>query len=137
MNIKYVISLQCSIVKERCSGYLCEESFYNRDGFFTEYPKDADIRFLAIECGGCCGRASLRKVSNALKLMQKRAGITKGEVALHLASCVCRESYHGPICPHLDYLKELLGRLEIPLYEGSRLSDKTQSRLDENGKWSK
>lgn len=137
MDVKYVIALQCSIVKERCSGYLCEESFHNREGFFADYPKDSDIRFLSIECGGCCGRASLRKVSNALKLMQKRAGITKGQVVLHFASCICRESYHGPKCPHLDYLKELLGRIDISLSEGTRLSKNTQARLDGNGKWSR
>ena len=135
MNIKYIITVQCDIVKERCSGYLCEEAFHNRQGGFSNYPKDADIRFLSFTCGGCCGRATLRKLSNALKLLKKRAGITTEEVALHFSSCICRESFHGPKCPHYDYLKELVERKEVKWFEGTRISDKTQSRTDENGKW--
>ncbi len=136
-DIKYIITLQCHIVKERCSGYLCEEAFHLRQGGFAHYPKDTDIRYLSITCGGCCGRASLRKLSNALKLLKKRAGIEPEQVALHFSSCICRESFHGPKCPHYDYLKELVSRKNVKCFEGSRISDTTQSRLDENGHWSK
>ena len=135
MTPKYVIALQCHIVKERCSGYLCEESFYNREGGFSGYPKGADIRYLSFTCGGCCGRASLRKLSNALKLLKKRANIDKSEVIVHFSSCMCRESFHGPKCPHFDYIQEVIGRKEVTTVEGTRISDKTSSRLDDNGKW--
>ncbi|MCG8683532.1 MAG: CGGC domain-containing protein, partial [Desulfobacterales bacterium] len=107
MNPKYIITLQCDIVKERCSGYLCEEAFYNREGGFSGYSKDADSRYLSFSCGGCCGRASLRKLANALKLLKKRAGIDTGGVVVHYSSCMCRESFHGPKCPHFDYIQEL------------------------------
>ncbi len=137
MTPKYIIALQCHIVKERCSGYLCEESFYNRQGGFSGYPKDADIRYLSFTCGGCCGRATLRKLANALKLLKKRADIDSAEVVLHYSSCMCRESFHGPKCPHFDYIQELVSRKELTTVEGTQISDKTSSRLDENGKWHK
>ncbi|MCP4650485.1 MAG: CGGC domain-containing protein, partial [PVC group bacterium] len=38
-KIKYIVVVQCHIVKERCSGYLCEYAFSKRTGSFSKYPK--------------------------------------------------------------------------------------------------
>ena len=34
MGNKYVAIIQCDIAHNRCSGYACTESFYNREGMF-------------------------------------------------------------------------------------------------------
>jgi len=133
---RYVVILQCSIVKERCSGFFCEDAFCRRTGVFAEYTADASIRHLTIDCGGCCGRATLRKLSHLLKLLDKHAAIGPKDVVLHFASCVCNESFHGPKCPHYDYLKTLVERKGITWREGTRISEKAASRRDAQGHWS-
>ena len=37
MGNKYVAIIQCDIAHNRCSGYACTESFYNREGMFENY----------------------------------------------------------------------------------------------------
>lgn len=134
---KYVVALQCHIVKERCSGFLCEDAFWNRKDGFTEYLAEDKIRYMNITCGGCCGRATLRKLSNLLKLLKKHSEIKPDEVTLHFSSCICRESFHGPICPHYDYLKELVERKGIRWREGTRFSNKAKQLWDKEGAWHK
>ena len=134
-NVRYVVVLQCHIVKERCSGYLCEEAFASRSGGFEGYAVDEPIRYLNLTCGGCCGRATLRKLSNLMKLLRKRSDITPDEVVLHFSSCICKESFHGPKCPHYDYLKELVERKGLQWREGTRISEQAEGRRDEEGKW--
>ena len=132
---KYIVVLQCHIVKERCSGFFCENAFWNRQGGFADYPQDQPIRFLTLTCGGCCGRATLRKLSHFLKRLRKHSDISPSEVVLHFASCICKENFHGPKCPHYDYLKELVERKGLTLREGTRISDHAQNRRDEEGHW--
>ncbi|MCP4131326.1 MAG: CGGC domain-containing protein [bacterium] len=132
---KYIIVLQCHIVKERCSGFLCEDAFFNRKDGFREYPADAPIRYVNITCGGCCGKATLRKLGNFSRLLAKKTKILPEEVTLHFASCICRENFHGPVCPHYDYLKELVERKGIAWKEGSRISPLAEKRRDADGHW--
>jgi predicted metal-binding protein len=134
-DVKYIVTLQCDIVMERCSGFLCENAFTNRTGGFADYPADAKIRYLSFTCGGCCGRATLRKLSNLVKLIQSKTQIAPGEVVLHFASCICKESFHGPVCPHYDYLKELVERKAITWREGTHISPTSESRRDAAGHW--
>ena len=44
-EIEYIVVVQCHIVKERCSGYLCEYAFSERTGSFSKYPKDVQFVF--------------------------------------------------------------------------------------------
>ena len=134
-DIKYIIILQCHIVKERCSGFYCENSFTNRDGEFSEYSMDDNIRYISMTCGGCCGRATLRKLTNFFQLLKKRTKISNDEVVLHFSSCICKENFHGPICPHYDYLKELVGRKNINWKEGARICDLSEKRRNKKGEW--
>ena len=128
----YVVVVQCHIVKERCSGYLCEEAFSKRTGAFSEYPADGQIRFLSLTCGGCCGRAVHRKLANLIKQIGKRDGIEKDRIGVHLSSCICFDSYHGPECPHKDYLKVMISeKLGVDMVEGSRISKLTEKRRKE------
>ncbi len=118
----YVVVVQCHIVKERCSGYLCELAFHERSGGFEGYPAEG-LRLLTMTCGGCCGRAVHRKLANLLRQLRKREGVGKDRVVVHLSSCVANDNFHGPPCPHKDYLRTLIAdRLGLALREGSRVS---------------
>ena len=136
-DTKYIIILQCHIVKERCSGFYCENSFTQRDGGFSEYPAEKDIRYVSMTCGGCSGRATLRKLTNLLQLIKKRTEISTEEVILHFSSCICKENFHGPICPHYDYIKELVDRKNLKWKEGTRISEQSEKRRNEKGEYSK
>jgi predicted metal-binding protein len=123
----YVVILQCHIVKERCPGYLCEKAFHERTGGFAGYPKDRPIRYLSLTCGGCCGRATHRKLTKLLRTMA-RDGATKDQVVVQLSSCVCKDNYHAPPCPHLDYIKTLIERIGLDMREGTVISEKSEQR---------
>jgi predicted metal-binding protein len=131
-NIKYIVVVHCHIVKERCSGYLCEYAFNERSGAFSDYPKDAPIRFLSLTCGGCCGRALHRKLSHLLKQIKKKEHITKEEIQVHFASCISFDSYHGGICPHKKYLETLVkDKLKLDYKDGSIIIGLTDKRREE------
>ncbi len=124
----YLVVLQCHIVKERCPGYLCERAFHERTGGFAVYPKDHAYRVLTMTCGGCCGRATHRKLTNLLRTMKKKEGITKDRVVVQLASCIVKDNYHAPPCPHLAYLKTLIERIGLECREGTVISEKAENR---------
>ncbi len=128
MDKKYIVVIQCHIVKERCPGHLCEKSFREREGGFSELADSPDIYMLSITCGGCCGRAVHRKLSTLLKSLKKRDDIGKDQVRVQLSSCITNDNYHGPPCPHLDYLKRLIGKLDIDIAEGTVISRKAEAR---------
>ena len=126
---KYVVAVQCNIVKDRCSGYACERNFHERGGGFAAYAGDSDVRFLSLTCGGCCGRAVHRKLSNFLRQAKKNENILPADVVVHLASCVSNDTYHSPPCPHLDYLKALIGdKLGLTIAEGTVINELSEKR---------
>jgi len=132
---KYVVVVQCHIVKERCSGCLCEFAFNNRTGGFTDYPKDQNLRFLTLTCGGCCGRAVHRKLSHFIKQVKAKENLKKEDVVVHLSSCISKDNYHGPPCPHINYLKTMIcDKLGLDLKEGTKVSD-TSEKLQKEGKY--
>lgn len=125
----YIAVVQCDIVMERCSGYFCEKAFTERTGGFSGYEKDKRYRIVYLTCGGCCGRAVQRKLEDLLRMLKKKEGVGKDRVVVQLASCVTRESYHGPPCPHLDYLKNLIGeKLGLSIQEHTHISKTTEER---------
>lgn len=124
---KYIVIVQCHIVKQRCSGYLCELAAHQRTGGFAHYPEDAGYRTLTMTCGGCCGRAVHRKLCNVVKMARKQEGIEKSEIVVHLSSCITKDNYHGPPCPHLDYLNVLIkDKLGLDVCEGTSVSEKAE-----------
>lgn len=127
----YVLVVQCHIVKERCPGYNCERAFHERTGGFADYPKDRELRLLTFTCGGCCGLATHRKLGNFLKSVEKREGIGKERIAVHLSSCVTKNNYHGPPCPHLDYLKALIASFDVDLLEDTFVWERSEERRRE------
>jgi len=130
-NKDYLVVLQCHIVKERCPGYLCEKAFHERTGGFAQYPKDRPIRYLNITCGGCCGRASHRKLTNLLRTIARKEGISKDRIVVQLSSCLAKDNYHAPPCPHLDYIKTLIERIGLDVQEGTVISEKSEQRRRE------
>ena len=129
---QFVVVVQCHIVKERCSGYLCESAFSERSGAFSGYDKDAPIRYMSLTCGGCCGRATLRKLSHLVKRIKEEENIEKDKIQVHLSSCLSFDSYHGGVCPHKEYIKTLVcDKLGLDCIEGSKISDLTEKRRKE------
>lgn len=126
-----VIIVRCFLVEQRCSGYLCEMALNKREDGFADIPAEHPLRHIDISCGGCCGRAVQRKISNALKMLQKKEGIGRERVAVQLSSCMTRSNYHGPKCPNLGYIRKLISRLGIAIREDTHLSATAQRRRDE------
>ncbi|MEA3334014.1 MAG: CGGC domain-containing protein [Pseudomonadota bacterium] len=124
----YIAVIQCHLVKQRCSGYFCEKAFNERSGAFSAYAGEENLRILYMTCGGCCGRATHRKLANLIRMSKKRENISKDQIVVHLASCITNDNYHGPPCPHLDYLKELIVKLSLDLVEGTNISPKAEAR---------
>jgi predicted metal-binding protein len=133
----YIVVVQCDIVMQRCSGYLCERAFNERTGGFASYPKDKSFRTIYMTCSGCCGRAVHRKLGDLINMIKKEEGVKKDEIIVHLASCITRDNYHAPPCPHLDYLKRLIeGKHSLNLVEDTYISQKSE-KLREKGVYAK
>ncbi|MHC4557633.1 MAG: CGGC domain-containing protein [Planctomycetota bacterium] len=124
----YVAIVQCHIVKERCSGYNCELAFNERIGGFSVYPKDKTYRVLNLTCGGCCGRAVHRKLSNLIRRIKKQEGISKDRIVVQLSSCITKDSFHSSPCPHLDYLKGLIAKLGLDVREDTFVNETSEKR---------
>ena len=127
----YVAIVQCHIVKERCSGYNCESAFNERTGGFSNYPGGKSYRMLNLTCGGCCGRAVQRKLSNLVRRIKKSEGISKERIAVQLASCLTKDNYHSSPCPHLDYIKGLIAKLGLDICEDTYINEKSEKRRKE------
>jgi len=127
----YVVVVQCHIVKERCPGYFCEKAFHERTGGFADYPKDKAYRTLYLTCGGCCGRALHRKLTLLARKIKQREGIEKSRIVVQLSSCITKDNYHAPPCPHLDYLKTLVARVGLDVREDTIVSELSEKRRRE------
>ena len=127
----YVVIVQCHIVKERCSGYNCERAFHERTGGFTAYPKDKAYRMLNMTCGGCCGRAVHRKLSNLIRRIKKEEDISKDRIVVQLSSCMTKDNFHSSPCPHLSYLKGLIAKLGLDMREDTFIHEKSEKRRKE------
>lgn len=130
----YLVILQCAIVKERCPGYLCEKAFTERTGGFAAYPKDKTYRKINLTCGGCCGKATHRKLTRLKRTIKKREGIETGRIVVQLSSCMTKDNYHSPPCPHLDYIKTLIARIGIDVCQDTVI-DETSEKKRTDGKY--
>jgi predicted metal-binding protein len=128
---EYVVIVQCHIVAERCSGYYCEKAFHERTGGFADYPREKAYRTLYLTCGGCCGRALHRKLMDLVASVKKREGLEKDQIVVQLSSCITTDNYHGPPCPHLDYLKVLIARVGLDVREDTTISPPAERRRQE------
>ena len=69
-----------------------------------------------------------RKLSLLKRTIQKKEGLDKNRIVVQLASCVSKNNYHGPPCPHLDYLKTLIGKLALDFAADTVISAKAEQR---------
>lgn len=121
MEKKYVVIIQCDIAHNRCSGFNCTQSFYNRENLFENYGKN--IQYISFTCGGCCGKGISVKLEHLSKRLKKHADIKKEEVIVHLASCMSTDNYHYDRCPHIDYIKNIVQKKGYTdIIEGSYIS---------------
>jgi predicted metal-binding protein len=128
---RYLAVVQCDLVKQRCSGFRCESSFYHRKGGFEKFPAAIQYRTLYTTCGGCCGRALHRKLSHLIRTAKKVEQITRDQVLVIFSSCITKDNFHGPQCPHLDYLKVLVGKLGLDLSLDTHISKKAEERRNQ------
>lgn len=124
----YIIVVQCDIVKERCPGYLCEKAFHERTGGFKDYPEDKQYRIMNLTCGGCCGKAIHRKLTSFLRVAAKKEDIKKDNVVVQLSSCMTKDNFHSLPCPHLDYIKALIGKTGLDIHEDTVISQSAEKR---------
>ena len=121
-----VVIIQCEDVTKRCSGFLCMNDFYERTGKFENYPEK--VRCMAITCGGCCGNLLTPKLEN-LGMRLKKANMTKDDVVVHFASCVCSDNAHRQPCPFMNRMKSLLKRKGFNnIVLGTHISKKAEAK---------
>ncbi len=126
----YIAVVQCHLVKQRCSGYACENAFHERTSGFSGYSPDKAYRTLYLTCGGCCGRALHRKLDHLIRRIKTKEKIEKDRLVVQLSSCITKDNYHGPPCPHLDYLKELITKLGVDICEDTSVSPTSEKRRE-------
>ncbi|MDR1612468.1 MAG: CGGC domain-containing protein [Planctomycetota bacterium] len=128
----YIVVVQCDhAISQVCSGFQCEHAFTARTGGFAGYPATGNIRYLSMSCGGCPGRATLRKLINLKKGLKKREQTDSGMVRVHLSTCITHSNHHGPRCPHVDYIKGQIERAGLDCVEGSRIAPAAEKRRSE------
>lgn len=133
MDTKYVVIIQCDIARQRCSGFACTNTFYNRDDVFKDY--DDDVRYISLTCGGCCGASLASKLEHFSKRLTKKTDVTKDEVVVHLSSCMVTDNYHHDRCPHVDYIKALIEKKGYKnVVEGTYIS-KVAEKKRESGEY--
>ncbi|MBI5722714.1 MAG: CGGC domain-containing protein [Planctomycetes bacterium] len=125
---EYLVMVQCDLVKQHCSGYFCEKALNERSGGFAELDAGKRYRYIQITCGGCCGRALHRKLMHLVKKSAKSEGLSREKILVQFSSCICLENYHGPACPHLDYLRTMVAKSGLDLREGTKISKKAQEK---------
>lgn len=130
-NKDYVVIVQCHLVKQRCSGYSCERAFHERTGGFSGYARDKAYRTLYLTCGGCCGQAIHRKLIHLARKLNQQERIGKDRIVVQLSSCITRHNFHGPPCPHVDYLKGLIAKVGLDVREDTLINELSQQRREE------
>ncbi len=128
---EYLVIVQCHIVKERCPGFLCEKAFHERTGGFADYPADKQYRIINLTCGGCCGRALHRKLTQLKRSLKKHDNIETDKIVVQLSSCITRDNYHAAPCPHKDYIKALIEKIGLNYCENTVIDEKTEKRTAE------
>jgi len=126
--IKLIAIVQCHLVHQRCPGYFCDRAFVYRTGGFEGLDLAEDVRKLSFTCGGCCGRALHRKLSLLKRKALQTDNIGAEEILVKLASCISRDNYHGPACPNMEYLKELILKTGISFSCDTHISKKATAK---------
>ncbi len=127
----YVAVVQCDLARQRCSGYGCEKAFFDRTGGFAAYPKEKPYRTLYMTCGGCCGQGMQRLLTDLTRRLKKEESMPKERVVVQLASCITRDNFHSPPCPHLELLKNLITRAGLDVCDDTFIDEISEKRRRE------
>lgn len=131
MEPKYVVIVQCDIAHNRCSGFACTQSFYNKVDAFQPYAPTT--QYISFTCGGCCGKSVAAKFEHFSKKLLKQTELKKEDVVVHLASCMVTDNHHYDRCPHVDYIKKIIAKKGYTnVVEGS-FTSKNASKKREAG----
>lgn len=84
-----------------------------------------------LTCGGCCGRAIHRKLTNFLRVAAKKENITKDKIMVQLSSCMTKDNFHALPCPHLDYIRTLIQKTGLDIKEDTVISEHAQKRREQ------
>lgn len=126
MEKKYVVIIQCETARQRCSGFACTNSFYEKLHSFSNY--DESTRYLAMTCGGCSGKG----ISARLENFAKRSKLDKKNVSVHFATCITNDNKHSLRCPHIDFMKKLVVKKGFTdIVEGSYFSKTATTRREQ------
>ncbi|WP_274374285.1 CGGC domain-containing protein [Aminithiophilus ramosus] len=126
-----IVIIQCQIAHNRCSGFACSHSFYERTGRFVDYPQG--LRYLSFTCGGCCGKSVAAKMEHLARKLREKTDVGVDDVVVHLASCMVTDNHHYDRCPHVDYIKAILAKKGFRnVVEGSFIS-RTSTELRHRG----
>ncbi len=84
-----------------------------------------ELRHLFTKNGG-----NMSEAGSVAWLFKKKGYLVveKDKIVVQLSSCITKDNYHGPPCPHLDYLKELIGKLGLDVREDTSISRKAGER---------
>ena len=93
------------------------------------YPEGT--RYMAVNCGGCCGAGIDVKIENLEKRLHANEE-NKEDVVIHLSTCIRSENHHRLPCPFKNYLKKTIARRGFPVVEGTYIS-KTATRRRAEG----
>jgi predicted metal-binding protein len=126
--IQLIAIVQCHLVHQRCPGYFCDRAFVNRTGGFEGLGLAPNVRKLSLTCGGCCGRALHRKLALLRKNAAEHDGIGPEGIMVKLSSCITKDNYHGPACPHLGYLEKIIEKAGLAWSPDTHLSKTAQKR---------
>jgi len=126
--IKLIAIVQCHLVHQRCPGYFCDRTFVTRTDGFSGLDLSPDVRKLSFTCGGCCGRALHRKLVQLKKKAKQYDSIEPENILVKLASCITKDSYHGPACPHVDYLKALVQKTGLSFSCDTHISKRAEAK---------
>lgn len=50
------------------------------------------------------------------------------KIVVQLSSCMTKDNYHAPPCPHLDYIRTLISRIGIDILEDTVISELSEKR---------
>ncbi len=128
MDKEYVVIIQCQLAHNKCSGFACTNSFYNREGKFENYKES--IHYISFTCGGCCGKGVSAKLSHFSEKLLKKTELKKENVIVHLASCMTTDNYHYDRCPHIDYIKSIVNKRGYEIVEGSYISKGAEKKRE-------
>jgi hypothetical protein len=63
--------------------------------------------------------------------MKKKEELEKTDVVVQFSSCITKDNFHAPPCPHVEYLKTLVERIGIDFRADTVVSETSERRRQE------